>query len=306
MARIEAYLPHDVFLRPAPRTPAPPPERRSRPRKDIPGLLPPGAIVDKYRVDELLGTGGFGAVYRATHLILRTTVALKLLRADVLQRHPEAVAQLVEEARLAASIQHPNVVRVFDVTRTPDLTYVVMEYIAGESLARALESRARLPPDQVARIGIDVAEGLEAGRALGIVHRDVKPGNILLGADGRARIVDLGLARGGFGTTGSSDDTSREKPRVVGTRGYVAPEQLLNPDGADFRADVYSLGVTLREALYGRAGREGLPRVVLGEDRHAARALRRAIRPMTALDPAERPASYQAIVHALRAASEPR
>src|SRR5579859_2022438 len=106
MARIEPGLPHDVFLRPPAVTPASPPAPRSRRRRDIAGLLPPGAIVDKYRIDELLGTGGFGAVYRATHLILRTTVALKHLRGDVLQRHPEAAAQLVEEARLAASIQH--------------------------------------------------------------------------------------------------------------------------------------------------------------------------------------------------------
>ena len=115
--------------------------------------LRPGTIVDKYRIEELLGVGGFAAVYRATHMLLHSTVALKLLRPDVLARRPSLAVQLLHEARFAARIEHRNVVRVFDVTHSAAITYIVMEFIRGPSLARLIAERGPLPVCNVARVG---------------------------------------------------------------------------------------------------------------------------------------------------------
>ncbi|HLL24665.1 MAG TPA: serine/threonine-protein kinase, partial [Kofleriaceae bacterium] len=192
---IDAALPHEVF---APRHPpslhvaAP----RSRSVRTIaePVTLRPGTIVDKFQIEELLGVGGFAAVYRAKHLLLHSTVALKLLRPDVLARRPALASQLVQEARFAARIEHPNVVRVYDVTHTPAITYIVMEFIRGASLGRLIAERGALAPAAVVRIGLDTVDGLQAGLDQGLIHRDIKPPNILLNDAGVARIVDLGLA----------------------------------------------------------------------------------------------------------------
>ncbi len=207
-------------------------------------LPEPGAIIDKYRIEKLVGVGGFAAVYRATHLLLHTPVAIKMLRPSVLKRKPELAPLLFEEARVAARINHPNVVRVNDVTHTPNITYVVIEFIDGGSLSDLLHQTTRLSIGKALRIGIDVTEGLKAGLAVGIIHRDIKPGNILLTSSGQAKVADLGLARAQgsamlLGTT------------IVGTPGYMAPEQAVDPHRVDFRADVYGLGVTLYHAMVG-------------------------------------------------------
>ena len=167
--------------------------RKGRPPE--PDLPEPGAIIDKYRVEELVGVGGFAVVYRATHLLLNTPVALKLLRPSVLRRTPELAPLLCDEARVAARINHPNVVRVNDVTHTRHITYVVIEYVDGGSLADYLARVRRMSPGRALRLGIDVAEGLRAGLAAGVIHRDVKPANILMTAAGQAKVADLGLAR---------------------------------------------------------------------------------------------------------------
>jgi serine/threonine protein kinase len=220
MGRIDAKLPSDVFVhRGRPASPAPAPLREptaSRPSRSITGLLKPGAILDKYRIEEVIGTGGFGAVYRATHLVLRMTVAIKHLRREIVAERPGIVAHLVEEARWAARIQHPSVVRVFDVTEHPSLTYVVMEFIDGAPLSRVIDARGRLGATEVAALGIDVAEGLEAGLVQGLIHRDIKPANILVAKGGRARIVDLGLA---CAAAASARLSSARPSSVVGTRG---------------------------------------------------------------------------------------
>jgi len=256
--------------------------------------LRPGTIIDKYRLEELLGVGGFAAVYRATHLLLHSTVALKLLRPDVVVRRPNLAVQLLREARFAARIEHRNVVRVFDVTHTAAITYIVMELIRGQSLAHLIEDHGPLPVSQVARIGLDTIDGLQAGFAQGLIHRDIKPPNILIGDDGVARIVDLGLAN----PIHDRDDGPLRDSPLVGTRGYMSPEQIADPRGVDFRSDIFSLGVTLREAATGeppphsrRRGERSWP------------ALPPALEPivtwMVAPDRADRPASYRELRDAL-------
>jgi eukaryotic-like serine/threonine-protein kinase len=215
------------------------------------GLPAPGSVIDKYRVEGLLGTGGFAAVYRATHLLLRIPVALKLLRPKVLKQRPLLAELLCEEARFAAQLNHPNVVRVFDVTHNPKITYIVMEFIDGESLYQAIRRKGRLRPFKAVRVGIDVTLGLKGALDQGLIHRDIKPANILLARSGVAKIVDLGLAQ-------QSDELGRNRSSetgamIVGTPMYMAPEQASRPEDVDFRADVYSLGATLYHAATGHA-----------------------------------------------------
>jgi serine/threonine-protein kinase len=287
-------LPHEVF---APRRPEPvrAPRRRDATAGGL-ATLRPGTIVDKYRIEELLGVGGFAAVYRATHLLLHSTVALKLLRPDVLARRPSMAVQLLQEARFAARIEHRNVVRVFDVTHTAAITYIVMEFIRGPSLARLIAERGPLPVGNVARIGLDTIDGLQAGLSQGLIHRDIKPPNILLGDNGIARIVDLGLAN----PIHDRDEGPLRDSTVIGTRGYMSPEQIADPRSVDFRSDIYSLGVTLREAATGDP-----PPQSHRSDERPSTAIPAALVPivswMVADDPGDRPSSYLELHEALAA-----
>jgi serine/threonine protein kinase len=260
------------------------------------GLLQSGAILDKYRVEELLGTGGFAAVYRATHLLLHIPVAVKLLRPRVLVRNPGIAEQLLQEARYVARIDHPNVVRIHDVTHTPDITFIVMEYIEGLSLARQLSTAGPMRPADALRIGAEVAEGLRAGLEQGLIHRDVKPANILLPRNGCAKLVDFGLAHA---WRSGADFSAFASEPAVGTRGYMAPEQARASGRVDFRADVYALGVTLLQAMTGRSRHERTPlaELLANVPRDAARLVGR----MLSEGPEERATSYAELVKELRA-----
>lgn len=288
--------------------PAGAPRQAALPDSDLPAA---GAILDKYRLEERVGCGAFAAVYRATHLLLGMPVAIKLLRPSAVRRVAGLAEMLCEEARFAARIQHPNVVRIFDVTHSPTITYVVMELIEGSSLSRVIAAEGALSQRALVRVGLEVAAGLKAALAQRLIHRDVKPSNILLARGREAKLVDLGLALplGGKGPAARLSQLS-----VVGTPGYMAPEQGLAPASVDFRADVYALGATLYHAAVGAPPfpLDDLERC-LALHRSAQppppRALRPAIAPelsrlllwMLAKDPAERPASYEELMSALEA-----
>jgi eukaryotic-like serine/threonine-protein kinase len=279
--------------------------RSGRHHAGTPGELPQiGAIIDKYRVEELIGVGGFAVVYRATHLLLDRQVAIKLLRPRIIRTQPWQAKLLCEEARLAARINHPNVVRIHDVTHSDAITFIVMEYVEGRSLANLLEEKMRLSAEETLGIGLDVIAGLKAGLAQGVIHRDIKPANILVSSDGNTKIVDLGLAQPEGLAAGESDEPRRGG--LVGTRGYVAPEQVSDPHHIDFRADIYSLGITMRHALLGVSPLAHLNRA----SRRDAQAGRPAVTLAPALDDllawmladraADRPASYDDLTAALR------
>src|SRR5881394_4453937 len=193
---------------------------------------------DHFVLLETLGIGGMGTVYKARDTLLDRDVALKLLRKD-LEGGVDQARQLQQEARVAASVNHPNVVQVFSSGTDHGQFYIVMELVEHGSLDDLIEQRKRLPEEQVLESGIQVAKGLRAAHRKGLIHQDVKPANILFVDEHIAKIGDFGLAA--FATQQSQHT---ESDRVVwGTPPYVAPERLCNQP-EDVRSDIYSLGAT--------------------------------------------------------------
>ncbi|MGE5208592.1 MAG: serine/threonine-protein kinase [Alphaproteobacteria bacterium] len=201
---------------------------------------------DHFVVVETLGVGGMGTVYKARDTHLDRYVALKLLRKDTGAEEEQRV-RLQEEARVAASVNHPNVVQIFSMGTDHGRFYVVMELIDHGSLDDLIESQGRLPEQQVLDVGIQIARGLRAAYRKGLIHRDVKPANILFVDEQAAKIGDFGLAA--FATWNPLRVQSDQV--IWGTPPYVAPERLTN-EREDVRSDIYSLGATLFHAVAGR------------------------------------------------------
>ena len=198
----------------------------------------------RYRLGRALGSGGMAIVYLAHDRELDRVVAVKRL-ADNLSHDRSFRDRFLREAQLAAPLSHPNVVRVYDFGHDPDgRPFIVMEYVEGGSLAEALARDGALSPARVVAVARDCCAGLAYAHATGLVHRDLKPQNLLLEADGRVKIADFGIARTLDGTsltlTGS----------VLGTAGYLAPEQA-SGDQVTAAADIYGLGVTLHQLATG-------------------------------------------------------
>jgi serine/threonine protein kinase len=201
---------------------------------------------DHFAPVETLGVGGMGTVYKARDTQLERFVALKLLRRD-LSSEADHAAQLQQEARIAASVNHPNVVQIFSLGTDHGQFYVVMELMDHGSFDDLIESQGRLPEEQVLDVGIQIARGLRAAHRKGLIHRDVKPANILFVDEQAAKIGDFGLAA--FAT---QDPQHTQTDRVIwGTPPYVAPERLCNQP-EDVRSDIYSLGATLFHAVAGK------------------------------------------------------
>ena len=210
-------------------------------------LLAVDSMVGPYRVVSLIARGGMGDVYRATDVRLRRDVALKVL-AQTKTGDPQRVDRFMREARVTASLDHPHVIRVYDVGRFDDRAYLVAEFLEGETL-RARMARGAMPVDEVLRIGIEVTRGLAAAHDAGLVHRDLKPDNIFLTRSGGTKILDFGIAKL------AQDDTKRDgfatlTGVVLGTAGYLAPEQIRG-EAIDPRADLFALGAVLFEMLTG-------------------------------------------------------
>jgi serine/threonine protein kinase len=198
-------------------------------------------IAGRYRLSTLLGTGGMGSVWLAEDAVLRRAVALKRLTDRDREDGPSAL----QEARAAARVTHPGVVRVYDVALEDDEEWIVMEALSGEPLSAVIRERGRLPLDEVTRIGLHVLSGLQAVHDAGLVHRDIKPSNVQVCGDGRVVITDFGLSspRGAGG--------GLRVGAVAGSLSFMAPETLI--DGAFGPAsDLYALGVSLYMSVEGR------------------------------------------------------
>ncbi|MEQ1690202.1 MAG: serine/threonine-protein kinase [Gemmatimonas sp.] len=207
-----------------------------------------GHQIGKYRVIRLLGGGAFAWVYEAVDRDLEIPVALKILRPEFAGQ-ADAEVRFRREAATAARLRHPNIVTVRDVGQSDGASFVAMD-LMRLSLARRLELLPRLPETDVVRIGIEVAGALSVAHAGGIVHRDIKPDNILIGPHGEAVVADFGLARALDG------DASRSGHQIMGTPHYFSPEQARGLE-LDGRSDLYSLGVTLYRSATGRLPFEG-------------------------------------------------
>src|SRR5215208_5063676 len=212
------------------------------------GELQVGFELAGYRVESIAGRGGMGVVYLATDLALERPVALKLIAAD-LAEDGDFRARFKRESRIAASIRHPNVITVFRAGEEDGRLYIAMEYVEGTDLKAMIADDGRIEAPAAARIVAQVASALDAAHAKSLVHRDVKPANVLIAReDGRrhAYLTDFGL------TKATASDTAVTKTGTfVGTLDYVAPEQVRG-DRIDARTDVYSLGCVLYHCLTGR------------------------------------------------------
>ncbi len=240
----------------------------------------PGALLgDRYRLDERIGAGGMGEVWRATDTVLGRVVAVKTVLPALLD-DPGFVRRFLAEARAMAGVRHRGVVTIHDYHGDAGGAYLVMEHVEGESLSQTLARHGRLTAESTLAMVAQTAEALQAVHDRDIVHRDVKPGNLLVRLDGTVVLTDFGIAR-------AQDHTSLTTPGgILGTPSYLAPEQVLGKP-ADARSDVYALGVVAYECLAGRRPFTG--------DNPFAVAMQRVAQPPPPLD-ADVPAPVAALV----------
>jgi len=200
-----------------------------------------GLLVGRYVILDHLGTGGRGRVFKAQHRLMGRVAALKVIAPQIAKR-ASSIARFYREMRLIGRLDHPNVVRAFDADQAGDLLYIVMEYVAGRSLDRIVEEKGRLPAARVANYMAQAAMGLAHAHERGIVHRDVKPPNLLLSDEGQVKVLDLGLSA--LTEADSAASFATAAGLIVGTVHYMSPEQAMamNIDG---RSDLFSLGCTM-------------------------------------------------------------
>lgn len=209
-----------------------------------------GRLLDgRYRIESRIARGGMATVYLALDIRLDRTVALKVMHRS-LAEDPAFVRRFIGEAKSVASLSHPNVVHVFDQGTDNDVVYLSMEYVPGRTLRDILRERGRLPAREALELLIPVLAALGAAHQAGLVHRDVKPENVLMTDDGRVKVVDFGLAR-------AIEATNQTRTGVmIGTIGYMAPEQVTT-GAADVRSDVYAAGIMLFELVTGQQPYDG-------------------------------------------------
>jgi len=220
-----------------------------------------GTRLGPYEIVAPLGAGGMGEVYRAKDTRLDRTVAIKILPAEI-SADPVAKQRFEREAKTISGLNHPSICTLFDVGSQDDVGYLVMECVEGETLAKRLE-KGPLPLDQVLKFGAQIADALGTAHRSGVVHRDLKPGNIMLTSTG-AKLLDFGLAKPVLSMATLATMTAvapRQSPvtqegTIVGTFQYMSPEQVEGKE-VDGRSDIFSLGVVLYEMVTGRRAFEG-------------------------------------------------
>lgn len=265
-------------------------------------------VIGKYRVLEPIGSGGTGKVFLCEHVQMRRKMAVKILMTNYAE-NDEVVNRFNREARAVAALDHPNLVHAYDVGHEGRVHYLVMEYVDGVSLNKLV---ARSGPLAVARACHYVAEaaaGLQCAFEAGLVHRDVKPANIMVDRSGRVILLDLGLAR----FVGDGEEVLTKKDSILGTADYLAPEQALDSHNVDIRADIYSFGATLYYLLSGSPPFPAktaaqkiiqrqfqMPRPVRELRPNVPESVARVVERMLRTEPDERYATPQEVITALR------
>jgi serine/threonine protein kinase len=215
-----------------------------------------GFFLGKYKVLEPIGSGGMADVYLCEHTAMKHKVAVKILPIEKL-KDPSLLGRFKREAQAIAALNHPNVVRAFDLDNEGNLHYLVTEYVDGCNLQDFIKKNGPMAPERAANYIAQAAAGLQHIQEAELVHRDIKPGNLLLDRSGVVKLLDLGLAR--FSDIERQDNLTQEfdDGRVLGTADYIAPEQGIKGSDVDIRADIYSLGATFYFILKGEAPFEG-------------------------------------------------
>jgi serine/threonine protein kinase len=208
-------------------------------------------LLGSYVLLERLGEGGMGAVFKARNWKLGRVVALKLIRKERLA-NDDAVRRFRREIRAAAQLTHPNIVHAYDADEVDGTHFFVMEYVVGRDLARVVKEQGPLPLAAACDCVRQAALGLQHAHERGLVHRDVKPANLLLTERGVVKILDMGLAQLGESAADEGSSTLTQEGLIMGTLDYIAPEQAANSHNVDVRADLYSLGCTFYHLLAGR------------------------------------------------------
>jgi len=244
------------------------------PRRE-PRFTPGTMLADRYRIVALLGSGGFGEVYRAEDTKLGQQVALKFLPQGV-RTDSQPLHRLYDEVRLGRQVSHPNVCRLYDIGEWEGNHFLAMEYVDGEDLASLLRRIGKLPAGKAFEIARDICAGIAAAHGLGIIHRDLKPANVMIDGRGQARITDFGLA------VVSEDLTGRHE--IAGTPGYMAPEQF-SGGTVTHKTDLYALGLILYEIFTGKKLFEGKSAVDSSSRRTTAKNLSSASGDARELDP---------------------
>ena len=268
-------------------------------------------LAGRYQLGEVLGRGGMSTVYRAEDLRLQRTVAVKVMSAALAERDPVSVARFEREARAAASLTHPGIATVYDTGIAGDTRFIVMELAPGRSLQAIIQEEAPLPPARAVEIGARVADVLSVAHAAGIVHRDIKPGNVMVAANGSVKVLDFGIARAAGGAT------LTQVHAVVGTVAFMSPEQAMG-EPTDARSDIYSLGCVIYAMLAARPPfmaevtaavlhqhTSVPPRPLHEVAANVPAALEALVMQMLAKDPADRPQTAAEVRDRLRATLDP-
>ncbi|MEM6472504.1 MAG: serine/threonine-protein kinase [Planctomycetota bacterium] len=270
-----------------------------------------GFFLGNYKLLRPLGKGGMGVVFLAQHSVMNRQMALKILPAEA-SKDERRIERFKEEARASAKLEHRNIVQAFDFSQADGKLFIVMEYIEGVDLHRAVSRDGVMSPPESLDAVIQTTDALAHAHQRGIVHRDIKPSNLLLRSDGVVKVSDMGLARIGF-TPGNADAPNR----LTGTADFIAPEQAIDSQTVDARADIYSLGCTWYFLLTGRPPYTGssvaqrlakhqtakIPSVLeVRQDCPKPMAL--LIQRMMAKRPSERPESAAELLHTLQRLSK--
>jgi eukaryotic-like serine/threonine-protein kinase len=253
-----------------------------------------GFTIGKYHILDRIGSGGMGIVYLGEHKLMGNRVAIKVLPVT-LAAHPWFLKRFYREAQAVAALNHPNIVRAHDVGQDGKLHFLVMDFVDGSSLQDIVGQHGPMEVNRAAHYVRQAALGLEHLHEIELVHRDIKPGNLLLSRDGTIKILDLGLARF-FRDQRELSPAKGSERAMVGTDDYLAPEQIVNSDDVDIRADIYSLGATLYFLLTGNSPFEDVSMAYQKLIRHLAQRPKpvRDVRP-------EVPAALAAVVEKMMA-----